>query len=226
MMCDTTPVSGMNHSERQPGPPPKVRTNLTHKLVSEECMCKSLKHLLANLKRYTLLIEGTGNELRPQIILTEKEPWPQLGETIDYRLLSARRVFILATTEDRGTAVINLTTRTASRWVRSQEIHNVIESFNNCLKSGSRWGFIRQRSEYDIFTILVVAFVIGALASNIASGIVTYSIWAIVFLYMVTETTIVRLSGPLRIWPKQLKGSARPRLRVIVRPKYLRLHGN
>lgn len=84
-------------------------------------MRQSLKYVLANLERYTLLIEGTGNDLRPQIILTEEEPWPSLGDTIDIRLLAARRVTILATTKDRGTALIDLTTRYAYRWVRSRD---------------------------------------------------------------------------------------------------------
>jgi hypothetical protein len=197
--------------EKRPGPPPKLRSELTRQLASEECVRQSLKYLLANLKRYTLLIEGTGNELRPQVILTEEEAWPSLGNVIDPRLLTARHITILATTKDRGTAEIDLTTRYVITWVRSQEISDLVESFNKRLKSGTRWGFIRQYSSNSVYLILTSAFLIGLGIANL-NGNVTLIFWTLCVVYLVIDFTIVRLSGPLRIWPQQLKNSKRPRL--------------
>jgi hypothetical protein len=197
--------------EKRPGPPPKPRSQLTQQLVSEECVRQSLKYLLANLKRYTLLIEGTGNELRPQIMLTEEEAWPSLGNAIDTRLLTARHITILATTKDRGTAEIDLTTRYVITWVRSQEISDLVDSFNKRLKSGARRRFIRQYSGNSVYLILASALIIG-LGIAFLNGNVALIFWALCIVYLVIDFTIVRLSGPLRIWPQQLKNSKRPRL--------------
>ena len=212
-----------NRVEKQPGPPPKLEpTRLRQCLVSEECMRHSLKYLLANLKRYTLLIEGTGNDLRPQIILTEEEPWPSLDDTIDTRLLTARHITILATTKDRGTALIDLTARSVYRWVRSEEIRNLVETFDNRLKSGARWRFIQQRSGTDIYFILIALFIMGLVLYSLTSNIITFVFWAVSATYLIIEFTIVRLSGPLRIWPGQIRESARPKLWQVPRLRIAR----
>jgi hypothetical protein len=212
LMTETNPI------EQQPEPPPKLRpTQLSKRLVSEECMRQSLKYVLANLKRYTLLIDGTGNDLRPQIILTEEEPWPILGDTIDARLLTARRVTILATTKDRGTALIDLTARCAYRWVRSKEIRDVVESFDNHLKSGARWRFIQRRSGSDVYFILLCLFVIGIVIIGLVNSAIAFAFWATCIAYLIVESVIIRLSGPLLIWPMQLPESVRPKLWQVPR---------
>jgi len=206
-------VTTQNRSEPQPEPPPRLKpTQLRQHLVSEECMRQNLKYLLANLKRYTLLIDGTGNDLRPQIILTEVEPWPSFGDAIDTRLLAARRITILATTEDRGTALIDFTARCVYRWVRSQEIRDLVESFDNRLKAGARWRFIQRRSGYDIYVISLCLFIIGLVLYSSTNAAITFAFWAASVVYLAVESIIIRLSGPLRIWPWQLPESVRPKL--------------
>jgi len=121
----------------------KVRTQLTRRLVTEDCMAEGLASLLSAMKRYTLLIERskrdpqTGKAQLPEIILFESDP-PLLRGKLDSRLLSAQTIRIFVSTEDRGTAIINLTERQVYRWKGTPEISQAIDTFDSYLKAGAR----------------------------------------------------------------------------------------
>ena len=174
-------------------------------------MARSLKYLFSHLKRYTLLIEGTGDKLRPQIILTEKEPWPLSGDVLDHRLWKARHVSLLATTEDRGTARIDFTARRVHSWAKSQQIYDIIESFNDSLERDAHWRFIRRRSLVP-FLYTIVLFLLGVdLATNDSHETRTTGIFLLIAsfiaaLYLIIEYIITGPSAPLGVWPKRSTG--------------------
>jgi hypothetical protein len=82
-----------------------------------DSVAKALEELLANLARYTLLIRRstfsaeTIESDNPNVVIFENEPITLDGK-IDDRLLRAKQVTLIATAQDRGTAKIDLTSRT------------------------------------------------------------------------------------------------------------------
>lgn len=223
-MCDTERVRLAEVAEGRDVKSRKRWTafRLTRRLVTPECLRIGLKNLLSNATRYTLVIRrssfnwDTGETQVPELVLFESGHL-SLDATLDPVLLKSRRVLLLLSVSDGGTARINLSTRQVSVWADTLELRRALESFNQHLRSGARSRFITPGWALFVavipvlWVILLVAIedfvdhkayqAYKALPWQYDLGRPIILLWPAFLLICLVITIVIIRSGPLRIWP-------------------------
>jgi hypothetical protein len=202
-------------------------------------MAQGLADFLAGLKRYTVIVKrpgfswDSGQFQTTDLTLYEDEKLVENG-VIDPRLLKARRVTLIATAPDGGTAKIDLTSRSVVTFANSLDLNRLLKSLNNQLlkKARSRW--ITYGRSAALFFLPILLFFINyttdtlinpklrhsvystSKASNSNSNsppldkwtvqvnIAILLLWIIATIAAIIIMIVVSRSGPLRIWPTSL----------------------
>jgi hypothetical protein len=200
-------------------------------------MTEGLAELFAALKRVTVIVTRSsfnweiGQAQAPNLALFEDEQLI-VDKIIDPRLLRAKRVVILATASDGGTAMLDLTGRSVQMLADTSEIRRVVSSFNGHLLRNSRSKWLTAAGGWTLSLLPLAAIFIGYIVDTIVNprnrraiydvntnqkvGKFQPDIWLLSFarvmlvilavgIVLALVIGIIRArSGPLRIWPDGL----------------------
>lgn len=239
-VADQTDLSGGDRNAT-------VRARLTMRLVTPTSMARGLERLAADLPRVTVIIRRskydreTAKFQAPYLTLFEGEQLVVDG-SIDPRLLKARHVTLIGTTQDGGTARIDLTSRVVQTWASTAGLKEAIDSFNNELIKGarSRWftGVAAAAMLVSIVPALLALSAIDGIVNPkvgriiysgkfnspgttapfdvwaVRSGVVVFFLWLLLCIAAAIIMITIAQARPLRIWPVGLS------LRSIIQTAY------
>ena len=215
-------------------PRPPVVKSLTRRLATPESMAEGLAEFLTGLKRYTVVIKrpgfswDSGQFQTTDLTLYEDEKLVE-NEIIDPRLLKARRVTLIATATDGGTAKIDLTARSVDTLANSPDLSKLLRSLNNSLLKNARPRWITYSGGAALFFLPILLFILDIFAemlidpkwrhlnTNVPNvkypptdkwtlliGIAILILWIVTIIAAIIIMLVVSRSGPLRIWPASL----------------------
>lgn len=223
-------------NETRPPRPPLVKS-LTRRLATPESMAEGLAEFLGSLKRYTVVIRrpgfswDSGQFQTTDLTLYEDEKLVENG-VIDPRLLKARRVTLIATASDGGTASVDLTSRSIVTFANSSDLSRLLRSFNDRLLKNARSRWITYGGSAALIFLPLLLFLVDVIAetlidpkwrqyvwgnertSNVKApptdkwtvhiGIAILILWFVTIIAAIIIMLVVSRSGPLRIWPASL----------------------
>jgi hypothetical protein len=207
-------------------PVPSDGIRLTSRLVSEESMKRGIVELLLHARHYVWGIKrpsfdmSSGRDQSTDLILSEEDNLTMDGQ-IDPRLLKARRINLVITVKDGGTATINFKTRYIHIAADSPGLRKALASFNRCLRLGARSRWISMISVLSlilaplflIFSLFIIESSLNPKSSSVHpvydrwfNPILAslFVLWAISVSAALLIYIVIWRSGPLRIWPRGL----------------------
>jgi hypothetical protein len=217
----------------------RAQGSFKHRLVSQEIMRDAISQLLANTERYIVLLKlprtnwQTGKSQNTTLTLFESDGI-DLTSAIDPRLLRARRVAIVLSDRQKGTARIDLSKRTWEVWQDSPTIREKLIEFNSKLILGKRGPFVTSGWAWSALLVPAwtwfIAFTIWSVADKknrhylstntpgqkapptphwlhifFSAALLSWPFWILVFLCI---TIIISMSGGLLIWPSSLTANS------------------